>query len=412
MANRSTPQTALPRLSSLLAPFLGSFLTSFLSGCSHVAYLYQAGMGQWAIYNHERPVEEVIADPHVPSVTRERLAWLPEIRAFVEQELGVRPTSNYTTYVELKRPYVVWSLTSAEPYGLKLKEWPFPIVGSFPYLGFFREETAREWEARERALGRDTHVRGVTAYSTLGYLRDPLLSTMLTAKKTDLVNLLFHETTHSRVYVKGEGAFNEQIAGFIGDYGERAWIVKKICAGRTAASAGVASPCAELENWNNERADRRLFGARLRAFADRLGKLYAGSASEPEESRRALKAAAFSDFRGELADAKRTAWKSRGWKKWISEKSAQELANNAGLLAHLTYEDNQELFEKLYRKAGGDAEGAKNTEGSLAGSLQILKRFSGKLDHLRSRAEERSLSPQILLDRYLASPDSDLPLTE
>lgn len=368
------------------------FLASFLSGCSHVAYLYQAGMGQWAIYNHERPVAEVVSDPHVSSVTRQRLAWIPEIRAFVERELGVKSTSNYTTYVDLKRPFVVWSLTSAEPYELKLKEWSFPIVGSFPYLGFFKENTARDWEARERLLGRDTHVRGVTAYSTIGYLRDPLLSTMLTSKKTDLVNLLFHETTHSQVYIKGEGAFNEQIASFIGDYGERLWIRKKMCA---------SSPCPELENWNDEHADRRLFGARLRAFADRLKKLYADTASEPEEGRRERKAAAFAAFREEMADPRRTEWKSSGWKKWIAGKFAAEFMNNAALLAHLTYEDHQDLFEKLYRKAGGSLDDSVNTEGSLAGSLLILKRFSGKLDHLRSRVEERSLSPQILLDRFL-----------
>ena len=341
-----------------------------LSGCSHVSYLIQAGVGQLSLYNHERPLQEVIDDARTKEGVRERLKWIPEIKKMVEEELGIKATKNYTTYVGLERPYVIWSLTAAESYNLQIKQWSFPVVGAFPYLGFFKEDKARAWAKEHDEQGLDTHVRGVTAYSTLGYLRDPLLSSMLSRKKSDLVNLIFHESTHGLIYLKGQGPFNEQIASYIGDYGERAWIER---------NHGKNSK--ELRDWQNDRLDRKRFGILLRAFAEELKHYYQASVSAPVEERRLGKDERFRAF-GKRLDGE--PWKGVGY-----TRAAKLIVNNASLLAFLTYEDDQHVFELLDQKC----------EGRLKDALRYLKSFSDKWDELKQVASSdgKPVTPQSVL---------------
>lgn len=331
----------------------------FLASCSHVSYVIQAGVGQWSLYNHERPVEEVIADPQTPARLREQLSAIPEIREFVEKEMKMKSTSNYRTYVDLKRPYVSWALTAAEPYELKIKEWSFPIVGSFPYLGFFSEASAKKWEKEQIEKGYDTHVRGVAAYSTIGYLKDPLLSSMMNGRKNDLANLLFHETTHTYIYVKGEGPFNEQIASLIGDQGEKLWIAHKF---------GAESE--QMKEWISDHADRRIFGKAMVQCGDEAKALYASMKDDPVEVKREKKAKLFEKFRARLTDSKQTPFQSKGWQGWIEKKFVPSFDNNAALLAVLTYEDRQELWGNLYKKCGE----------SISSTLIFIRKFTESVE--------------------------------
>ena len=345
-------------------------VASFATGCSHLSYLVQAGLGQLSLYNHERPLQEVIDDPATSSEVGKRLKWVPEIKKTVEIDLDVKATSNYTTYVDLKRPYVIWSITAAEPFRLKIKEWYFPIVGSFPYLGFFKENKAREWMKEYEEKGFDVSIRGVGAYSTLGYLRDPLLSSMLSRNKADLVNLIFHETTHGQIYLNGQGSFNEQVASFIGDYGERNWIVK------TYGPKSV-----ELKVWESEREDRRKFGSLLKTFAEELKIYYESSAAVPIEDRKLFKIQKFGSFQKRLVDA-------AGSPKSFLARVAKRINNNAALLAFLIYEDDQYIFDLLEKKCGGN----------LKDSLRYLKSFAKDWE---SQSSISKLSPQSLLYQKL-----------
>lgn len=330
-------------------------------------------MGQFSLYNRERPLDEVIKDPTIKSDTRERLSWIPEIKKVVESELGVDATKNYTTYVDLKRPFVIWSLTAASPFKMEIKQFSFPVVGAFPYLGFFKEELARDWAKEHDDAGFDTYIRGVTAYSTLGYLRDPLLSSMLSRRKADLVNLIFHESTHGQIYLKGQGSFNEQIASYIGDYGERLWIVRN-----------YGENSKELRQWENDRADRRRFGTLLRAFAEELKSYYSSTETVAVETRKLGKEERFKAFAQRLQNEP---WKGMGY-----ARAAMVIKNNASLLAFLTYEDEQDLFDLINKRCGG----------SLKDALRFLKRFSASWSKFASKASSdgKPVTPQsILYDR-------------
>lgn len=321
-------------------------------GCASIRYFWQAGVGQLSLYNHERPIAEVLDDPSTPQKYKDRLKLLPEVRKFVETELGVSSTNNYKTFVDLKRPYVVWSLTSAEAEELKLVEWNFPVVGSFPYIGFFNENMAKEWQEKEKSKGRDTHLRGVTAYSTLGYLRDPLLSSMLSDNQAYLANLLFHETTHTYIYLKGEGSFNEQLASYVGDYGERLWLSKK-----------YGSESLEVKDWEFEREDRRLFGLLIRNCAEDLKKIFSKKNEYGSSKTIILKNEIYSSLKKKMLE---TPWKSKYYVRNVSKRFADEIQNNAALFAFLTYEDNQEVFDRLHEVCGRD----------VRHGFEYLKKFS------------------------------------
>ena len=73
----------------------------------------------------------------------------------------------------------------------------------------------------------DTYVRGVSAFSTLGWFRDPVLSSMVNYQDMDLVNTIIHETVHATLYISGNANFNERLATYLGDLGTRLFYQQK-----------------------------------------------------------------------------------------------------------------------------------------------------------------------------------------
>ncbi len=172
-----------------------------------------------ALIQHARPIPEVIRDEKTPPRVRELLGQISEIKKFGETH-GLKPTSNYRDYVKLDRPAAVWVVSACEPLKFKSKEWEFPIVGSFPYLGWFDVKNAREYADSLQAEGWDVDLRGAAAYSTLGWFRDSVLSSMIYPGKDalgSLVNVVLHESVHATVYIPGQAYFNESIASFVAD---------------------------------------------------------------------------------------------------------------------------------------------------------------------------------------------------
>ena len=174
---------------------------------------------------------------------------------------------------------------AAPPFEIKARTWSFPIAGAVPYLGYFREEGARSKAVELEQEGFDTYVRGATAYSTLGWLRDPLLSSMLSDEDGEMANLLFHETTHDHVYIGGQSGFNEGAASFIGEYGERFYLEKRF---------GTDSE--PVRQWTLRREKRRQRALEVKTFAQSLQRYYTESAGLDEGVRRAVKEERFRTF--------------------------------------------------------------------------------------------------------------------
>jgi predicted aminopeptidase len=195
-----------------------------LTSCSSVYFLYQAGKGQLKLLNRGRPLEEVVEDARVPKDLADLLRKVPEIKSFGERS-GLKATPNYREYVELGGESVVYVVTVSEALALKPKIFKFPLVGSFNYLGWFSRKDAIEFAEGFEKDGFDTDVRGASAYSTLGWFRDPLLSSMIPregaglsiAAYPELVNVFLHESVHATLYIKNQSYFNESLASFVAD---------------------------------------------------------------------------------------------------------------------------------------------------------------------------------------------------
>ena len=73
----------------------------------------QAVRGQMAIMNRSRPINEAIVDPLLSPHVQYLLSQVNDIKAFATQN-GLKPTSNYEHYVDLKRDAVVWLVSACK----------------------------------------------------------------------------------------------------------------------------------------------------------------------------------------------------------------------------------------------------------------------------------------------------------
>jgi predicted aminopeptidase len=194
-----------------------------LCGCETLHYYGQAISGQYSILSKRTPISEIIADPAAPEVLKERLRFILAVRQFAGSVLYLPVKDNYLTYVELDRPYVVWNVFAAPEFSLTPTTWCYPVVGCASYRGYFSERDAHQFASALNDKGYDVYVAGVTAYSTLGWFDDPVLSTFIQYSKAQSAGLIFHELAHQALYVKDDTVFNESFATAVEQEGLRRW---------------------------------------------------------------------------------------------------------------------------------------------------------------------------------------------
>ncbi|MEN8128714.1 MAG: aminopeptidase [Pseudomonadota bacterium] len=195
-----------------------------LAACSHVSYYNQAVRGHFDLMSRRQPIEAILEAEHTDPALLERLRMARDIRNFASQALALPENGSYRNYVALDRPYVTWAVYAAPALSLVPKRWCFPVAGCVPYRGYFSKQEAITFAQGLRAQGLDVHVAGVTAYSTLGWFDDPLLSTMIRHGETSVAGLIFHELAHQRLYVDDDTALNEAFAMIVQQEGVRRWL--------------------------------------------------------------------------------------------------------------------------------------------------------------------------------------------
>jgi predicted aminopeptidase len=266
----------------------------------------------------------VLQDERTPPRIRRLLAAIEPVKAFGEKRGGLKPTRNYTEYVGLDRKAAVWVVSACEPLRFKSKEWGFPVVGHFPYLGWFDLEDARRFAQELKQEGWDVDLRGARAYSTLGWFRDAVLSTMIPDGPEalgELVNVVLHESTHATLYLNGQAPFNESIASFVADQ-----LTLEYLEAQGEAAAAERKAYADAEKASEERARK------LHAAYGKLAELYASA--RPDEEKRAEKERVLAELRKELG--------------------ATREITNATLVQFKTYNTGQEEFRRIFAACGSD----------------------------------------------------------
>jgi predicted aminopeptidase len=309
---------------------LGAFS---LSGCA-VPYLLQAGHGQWQLLRARAPIDQLIANESTDATLRSRLELAREARAFASGALALPDNRSYRSYSALGRDYVVWNVVAAPEFSVAPKRWWFPITGSIAYRGYFREANARRYAAELAARGYDTHVGGVSAYSTLGKFADPLLDTMLRYGDLQLAGTMFHELAHQLIYVPGDSEFNEAFAMSVERAGVARWLESK---GRSAELA------AYRERMQQQAALQHILAAGRTQLAQLYGRtLPVGELRARKQEVLAATVAAARDYEGR-------AGLRTGYDAWF-----EAGLNNAHLASVATYFDCVPGFERLLAAQGGD----------------------------------------------------------
>lgn len=229
-------------------------------------YILKQGWGQIGILYNRRPITEILEDPNTDRSVRAKLLFVEEVRRFAKNHMGLKVNKTYTYYTQLERKALAWNVVASEKLSLGAKYWEFPIVGKVPYLGFFDLADAKE-KAKELAQeGWDSKVSVVSAYSTLGWFDDPLISTQLNYPNWYLAALLMHECAHATLWFKGDVPFNESFASFVGRQGAITFYKK-----RKAKAKGYQKMLFDLARNRQKRNIYRYYTRRLqRLYASKL----------------------------------------------------------------------------------------------------------------------------------------------
>lgn len=332
-----------------------------VGGCGTIGYYSQSVTGQIRILAARRPVSQVLNDPRIPETDKSQLRLLNRILTFAHEQLLLPDNGSYTTYVRMDRPYVVWNVFAAPEFSLEPVRWCYLIVGCLDYRGYFKREAALSFASGLRTQGYDVFVGGVTAYSTLGWFRDPILSTMLHRSPAELAQLIFHELAHQKLYFPGDTEFNEAFADAVATIGTHLWLAP------------------------GSRSDFRQF-VRSQKFQDRFTELVLGARhrlhelykeSIPAAEMRARKAGIMRDLREHYEDLKARSLDAGTFDGWFAGG-----LNNAKFAAFTTYRQLVPRFLRVYRACGDN--------------LQKFYAVIGKMKHdnrMQRRRMLRQLQP-------------------
>ena len=240
-------------------------LAMFLFSSCHLGYVIKAARGQFDLVCNSVPLEEALKSGKLTDDQESRIRLVAGIKSFGEDFLGLKKTRNYES-VYLKSSTPIYLVSASPKDRLMLKTWWFPLVGEVPYLGFFELEEAREEMTRLLKEDFDVIISKAEAYSTLGWLRDPVTLRLIDGSVPEYVEIILHEMTHATLYVKGQGEFNEGLASFVGKFGALQYMEKTYGASHALSAEARSAIC-----------DERLFSAYLSELLEKLEKLYASS---------------------------------------------------------------------------------------------------------------------------------------
>lgn len=187
-----------------------------LSSCTKFGYVIDQGKGQISLLHKAKDNKLILNDPKVSSSDKQKIRKIQQYKEYFYKYFEMRPTSIYSKTTFLNRDAVTY-LVIASPFNeISAIDHCFPLVGCFPYLGFFEKNKATEFEKGLSLKDYYTYQRPVYAYSTTGYFTDPILSSFFKYRDFDLAEMIFHELFHTILFIKDEVDFNENLANYFG----------------------------------------------------------------------------------------------------------------------------------------------------------------------------------------------------
>ena len=324
------------KISRALSFFVAISLAFWLYGCTNLPYYAQAVDGQMEILRRAQPISMIVADPSADKTLKRVLSKVVLLREFASRDLKLPDNESYTSYADLKRPYVVWNVYATPEFSTELKKWCFVGAGCVDYRGFFSKEEAERFAEELKSEGHDVHVGGIRAYSTLGWFDDPVLNTFIGYSEIELARLIFHELAHQVVYVQDDSVFNESFATLVAQEGISRWL----------ESNGTAEQQGAFDSKQNRET---IFTNLISYHRKHLKELFSSRANDSEK--RASKLHIFSELREEFAQLKVANVAFGSYDQWFTLQM-----NNALLATVSTYTQLVPAFRTLLMRQGGDME--------------------------------------------------------
>jgi predicted aminopeptidase len=305
---------------------------TLLSGCASMSYYSQAVGGHLEVLRATRPIDEILADPAAEPALKKKLVEVKAIRDFATSELGLPDNGSYRSYADVGRPYVVWNVFAAPEFSLEPQKWCEPVVGCAGYRGFFSKRDAEQLAKQLASEGYDTHVGGVPAYSTLGYMSDPVLNTFLRHGSLEVARVIFHELAHQMAFANGDSVFNESFATAVENEGLRRWLTR----------LGNPEQGSKIES--RHRRDR-MFIDLVQTYRGKLKEIYA--AKVPADDKRRAKAETIADMQRAYHEMQ-AGWAGEAdYAHWFAQ-----TPNNAKLATVSLYTQLVPAFEAMLEQEG------------------------------------------------------------
>ncbi len=336
-----------------------------LFGACSPGYVLRAGWEELKILERRQPIDRAVHDTALSQELRRKLRLVVDAREYAERELGLEAGDSYRSFARMPGDTLMLVVSAARPYRLAWKTWWFPVVGRVPYRGFFDFDEARDLAASLRGRGFDTHVRPTAAFSTLGWLPDPILSPALRGDSAAVVETVIHEVTHTTFFPTGAVNFNESFANFVGHRGA----VDFFCRGLEDEAN-----CLRARNrWHDTRVFGRFFQSTLEELRDLYGR------SLPDSVMETRKRSLFREAADRYADKVRPQLRAGRYGELESSR-----LNNAWLLGRVLYYKRLDDFEAVYGSSDGLRSAVDRITGAVRGSRQ------GPWDALDRLLDERS----------------------
>ncbi|NBS66522.1 MAG: hypothetical protein EBT33_19650, partial [Betaproteobacteria bacterium] len=201
---------------------------------------------------------------------------------------------------------------------------------------FFDFGEARRTADMLETDGFDVTVGASSAFSTLGWFNDPLVSTTVKADSVTLVNTVLHELLHTTFFAKGQVSFNESFASFVGGRGAEHFF---------RARGDSALQRRAQADWH----DDRLMGAFWERTAQEIDSVFARLPDSASAARIAARDAVYVRARRRLVDSIGPQLRTypAGWVERVP-------LNNAVLLARRVYAERLDRFDSVYTASGGN----------------------------------------------------------
>ncbi len=315
---------------------VGTAVVLFLGVTPMGCYLSRAAYEEARILAKRQPIQQLVARDATDPVLRAKLALVLQARQFAIDSLRLKAGESFTAYSQLDRDTLVLVVNAAYRDRLERKTWWFPVVGRFPYKGFFDFKEAQATAATLRGEGFDVTVGPSAAFSTLGWFNDPLVSTTVKTDSVTLANTIFHELLHNTFFAKGSVSFNESFASFVG--------------GRAAEHFFRArGDSALLLRAQDDWTDDLLLGAFWARTAHEIDSVFTALPDSARDARIAARDTVYARARVRLVDSIGPQLRTypAGWVQKVP-------LNNAVLMARRVYADRLDRFDSVYVANGRD----------------------------------------------------------